>query len=140
MNAMRRSSRWPRGRRSDSRNTALGTGRRTTSLSAALDDGRPLSEGMVVEASVVARLFRFRLLTIDARLVVSPAHVHGRAPAVAPRARRTIGARLNAAERVIDEGSISLAASRGQSANAGSALPPWQSEICRDVSSVVRSG
>jgi hypothetical protein len=88
---------------------------------------------MVVEASVVARLFRFRLLTIDARLVVSPAQVHGRVPAVAARAQRTIGARLNAAERVIDEGATSLAASRGQS-NAGSVRLP------QSASSRVRRG
>jgi hypothetical protein len=72
-----------------------------------------LSEGLVVEASVVARVFRFRLLEIDASLVVSPADVRGRSPAVPPRARRrTVGAGLVAAERALDQGAASLAASR----------------------------
>jgi hypothetical protein len=68
---------------------------------------------LVVEASVVARLFRFRLLAVDASVVISPAHVHGRSPNVRPRTqRRAIGAGLVAAERFIDEGASSLAASR----------------------------
>jgi hypothetical protein len=68
----------------------------------------------VVEASVVARLFRVRLLAIDASLVVSPARVMNRFPVPgAPPARaRTIGARLAAAERCLDEGAASLEASR----------------------------
>ena len=110
---MRRSRRWPRGRRSDSRSTAPVTARPTTNLIAVPDDGGALSEGLVVEASVVARLFRFRLLEIDASLVVSPAAVRGPSTAVPPRARRrTVGAGLVAAERAIDEGAASLAASR----------------------------
>jgi hypothetical protein len=68
---------------------------------------------LVVEASVVARLFRVRLLEVDASLVVAPADVRGRAPVVMSRTRRrTIGAGLVAAERVLDEGAASLAASR----------------------------
>ncbi len=75
--------------------------------------GRPLTEGLVVEASVVARLFRIRLLAVDASVVISPARVHGRTPVVTPGAqRRAIGAGLVAAERFIDEGASSLAASR----------------------------
>jgi hypothetical protein len=121
MNAMRRSSRWPRGRRSDSRSTAPATERATTNLIAVPNGGRPLSEGLIVEASVVARLFRIRLLAVDASLVVSPAHVQGRTPAVMLRTRpRTIGARLVAAERFIDEGAASLAASRA----TGTTEPP----------------
>jgi hypothetical protein len=113
MNAMRRSSRWRRGRRSDSRSTAPATERATTNLIAVPNADRPLSEGLVVEASVVARVFRIRLLAVDARVVISPAHVHGQSPAVPPRTqRRAIGARLVAAARFIDEGASSLAASR----------------------------
>src|SRR5687768_16064266 len=112
MNAMRRSSRWRRGRRSDSRSTAPATERATTNLTAVPDADRPLSEGLVVEASVVARVFRIRLLAVDARVVISPAHVHGQSPNVPPRTqRRAIGAGLVAAERLIDEGASSLAAS-----------------------------
>jgi hypothetical protein len=119
MNAMRRSSRWPSGRRSDSRSTAPATEPATTNLIASPDGGRPLSEGLVVEASVVARLFRIRLLAVDASLVVTPAHVHRRAPAVMPRTRqRPIGAGLVAAERLIDEGAASLAASRATGTTA----------------------
>ena len=110
---MRRSRRSPRGRRSDSRSTAPVTARATTNLIAVPDGEGVLSEGLVVEASVVARLFRVRLLEVDASLVVSPADVQGRTPAVRPRPRRpTIGAGLVAAERAIDEGAASLAASR----------------------------
>ena len=77
------------------------------------DRRRRLSEGLVVEASIVARLFRFRLLAIDAGLVVSPARVAARSPAVAPRTRpRAIGGGLAAAERCLDEGAAHLAASR----------------------------
>jgi hypothetical protein len=110
---MQRSSRWPRRRRSDSRSTARATERGTANLIGVPDGGRQLSEGLVVEASVVARLFRIRLLAIDASLVISPAQVRGRSRAATPRARpRAIGAGLLAAERVIDEGAASLAASR----------------------------
>jgi hypothetical protein len=116
VSAMRRSSRRRRGRRSDSRSTAPVTARPTTNLIAVPDDGGVLSDGLVVEASVVARLFRFRLLEIDASLVVAPADVRGRSPAVPPRARQmlapataprrshAIGAGLAAAERILDEG------------------------------------
>lgn len=112
MNAMRRSSRWRRGRRSDSRSTAPATERATTNLIAVPDARRPLSDGLVVEASVVARLFRVRLLAIDASVVISPARVHGRVPAVRRDTHRRIGAGLVAAERFIDEGASSLATAR----------------------------
>jgi hypothetical protein len=74
------------------------------------DDGRPLSEGRLVEASIVARLFRIRLLAIDARLIVVPAHVQRPTPTPTPtpvtlRTRgRRIGTGLAAAERMLDEG------------------------------------
>ena len=85
------------------------------------DDGRQLSEGLLVEASVVARLLRVRLLVIDARLIVTPAQVKDRARVAAvaadePRAARTrpraIGAGLAAAERCLTAGAASLARSR----------------------------
>jgi hypothetical protein len=94
--------------------TGRATGERATaSLNAIPVGGRSLSDGVVVEASVVARLFRIRLLSIDARVVISPAHVERRPRSRAPHPRsRAIGARLAAAERVIDEGAESLASSR----------------------------
>jgi hypothetical protein len=79
---------------------------------------------LVLEASIVARLFRIRVLAVDASLVVSPAHVQGRTPAVMPRTRpRTIGARLVVAERFIDEGAANLAASHATGATAPQRRP-----------------
>ena len=99
-----------------------GNGRATASLIAVPDSRRRLSDGLVVEASIVARLFRFRLLAIDASLVVSPARVAARSPAVAPRTRpRAIGGGLAAAERLLDEGSAHLAASRSPHGGRGRA-------------------
>ena len=95
------------------RGSGAATGRRPPSLIAVPDRRRRLSDGLVVEASIVARLFRFRLLAIDVSLVVSPARVAARSPAVAPRTRPpAIGGGLAAAERFLDEGSAHLAASR----------------------------
>jgi hypothetical protein len=90
-----------------------GDGRATASLIAVPDRRQRLSDGLVVEASIVARLLRFRLLAIDVGVVVSPARVAARSPAVAPRARpRATGGGLAAAERFLDEGAAHLAASR----------------------------
>jgi hypothetical protein len=86
--------------------------------------GQRLSEAILVEASVVARLLRIRLLVIDASLIIAPAQVEGRTRAatyaadeplapVTPRTRaRAIGAGLAAAERCLSEGAASLARSR----------------------------
>jgi hypothetical protein len=113
MSVMRRSSRWSRMRRSDSGSTALATEPATANLIAIPDGGGRLSEGLVVKASIVARLFRLRLLAVDASLVISPARAKSRSPVVAARTRsRAIGGGLAAAERCIDEGAASLAASR----------------------------
>jgi hypothetical protein len=126
---MRRSLRWRRGRQGDSTSTAPAIERtRRTPLSTHLivdpDGAQRLSEGLVVEASVVARLLRIRLLVIDASLIVAPAHVRGRTRAATytaderlapdtPRTRaRAIGAGLAAAERCLSEGAASLARSR----------------------------
>jgi hypothetical protein len=124
---MRRSSRWRRGRRSDSRTTANDTEQRhttpaSTHLIAVADGGQRLSDGLLVEASVVARLLRVRLLVINASLIVAPAHVKGRprpavraggaAPITHPARARAIAAGLAAAEQYLSEGSASLARSR----------------------------
>jgi hypothetical protein len=116
---MQRSSRSPSGRRGASRSTARGTGPATTDLIANPDGGRRLADGLVVEASVVARLFRIRLLAIDASVVITPAQVKARRPLAlqslpraVPTRSHTIGPGLAAAVRIIDEGKACLAASR----------------------------
>ena len=115
VSAMHRSSRRRTGRRSDSRSTAHATERTpktspSTNLIAVPDDGRPLSEGLLVEASVVARLLRIRLLAIDARLIVAPAHVQRRTrtPVTAGTRSRRIGTGLAAAERMLDKGAAGV--------------------------------
>ena len=79
-------------------------------LIAVPDDGRPLSEGFLVEASIVARLLRFRLLAIDAKLVVTPARAQRRTRTpVSQRTRgRRIGIGLAAAERMLDDGTAGV--------------------------------
>jgi hypothetical protein len=95
------------------RDRRRGNGRATASLIAVPDRRRRLSDGLVVEASIVARLFRFRLLSIEAGLVVSPARVLARSSVVAPPTRPpAIGSGLAAAERFLDEGAAQLEASR----------------------------
>jgi hypothetical protein len=92
----------------------------TANLIAVPDAGERLSEGVVVEVSLVARLFRLRLLAVDASVVISPARANFRSPVVATHTRpRAIGAGLAAAERCIDEGAASLAASRAIGQAAG---------------------
>jgi hypothetical protein len=110
VSATHRSSRLRGTRRSDSRSTALDIERTqktspSTNLIAVPDDGRPLSDGLLVEASIVARLLRIRLLAIDARLIVTPAHVQRRTPTPVTLCTRgpRIGAGLAAAERMLDE-------------------------------------
>ena len=82
----------------------------STNLIAVPDDGRPLSEGLLVEASIVARLLRIRLLTIDARLIVAPAHVQRRtqSPVTLRTRGRRIGTGLAAAQRMLDEGAAGV--------------------------------
>jgi hypothetical protein len=91
---------------------------------------------VVAEASIIARLLRLRLLTLDATIVVSPAVVtepsqqarpatpparpataparrDGRAPLpAAARPAAPIGRRLAEAARSLDEGAATLAATR----------------------------
>jgi hypothetical protein len=115
LSATHRSS-WRRGgRRSDSRSTAHATERTpetspSTNLIAVPDDGRPLSEGLLVEASIVARLLRIRLLTIDAKLIVAPAHVQRRTqtPVTLRTRGRRIGTGLAEAQRMLDEGAAGV--------------------------------
>ena len=107
VSATNRSSRRRGRRRSDSRHIAHATERTPeTNLIAVPDDGRPLSEGLLVEASIVARLLRIRVLAIDARLIVAPAHVQRRTrtPVTLRTRGRRIGTGLAAAERMLDEG------------------------------------
>jgi hypothetical protein len=80
----------------------------------------------MVEASVLARLFGMRLLTLDANVIVSrtqvmrlspvpydaPVRSSGEAAPAPPERSRAIGARLADAERLIDEGAATLAASQ----------------------------
>ena len=73
--------------------------------------GRRLADGLVIDAAIVARLLGVRLLRIEAALSVAPARFA--APRALPvPAARPIGTGLAAARRCIDEGAVSLAASR----------------------------
>ena len=98
----------------------------TTAVTAIPDGTRQLSDGLVIDASLVARLLRIRLLTVDVSVIVSPAEmkalraapVPGRA--AGPRGRPDrIGAGLAGAEQAIEEGAVTLAASRSNGS-------PWE--------------
>jgi hypothetical protein len=127
---MRRSSRW-RGRRLGRLDefTPLDE---TSAGDAARNGGdrdlpgrRRASDALTVEASVLARLFGIRLLTLDANVILSRPRFSGLSPvpydapvrssreaaARPPERSRAIGAKLADAERLIDEGVASLAAS-----------------------------
>jgi hypothetical protein len=105
---------------------------RAVTLRGRPDSSRRPSDGVVAEASIVARLLRLRLLTLDATVVVSPAVVtepsqqarpatrpardvraplHGASPTAAP-----IGRRLAQAARIVDESAATLAATRREDA------------------------
>jgi hypothetical protein len=100
-------------------------------LTATPDRRRRPSDGLVVEASILARLLRIRLLTLDATVVIVPADVTARWPAppdvqgrtsarsdraagTSPPARSDAGGRRSLAEavRTIDEGAAILAEAR----------------------------
>jgi len=102
---------------------------RATALRARPDPRRRPSDGVVAEASIVARLLRLQLLTLDATVVVSPAIVSsptprpaGRPPVRAPLngSARTplpapaapVGRRLTEAARTLDASAATLAAAR----------------------------
>lgn len=120
---MNRSSRWRRTRRSDSISSARAR-RRTLgapapAVTAIPDATRQLSDGLIIDASVVARLLGIRLLTLDASLTVSPARIKAPVADYASVRRSSthptgppgrIGARLASAEQSIDEGAATLAA------------------------------
>jgi hypothetical protein len=82
-------------------------------LEAVPDRRRRISDGVLVEASILARLLGLRLLTLDVRLVLVPADV-----SVPPRrshppsARLVPGRGLADAVRSISEGAELLAESR----------------------------
>jgi hypothetical protein len=95
-------------------------------LTATPDRRRRLSDGVLVDASVHARLLGLRLLTVDASIVLVPADVTGTSPAAHPPAqrpaprssvpapKRTIaaGPRLAQAVRSINEAAEVLAETR----------------------------
>jgi hypothetical protein len=85
-------------------------------LEAVPDRRRRVSDGVLVEASILARLLGLRLLTLDVTLVLVPAEVSAPAPTSAgnglPPARPVPGGGLAAAVRSINEGAELLAEAR----------------------------
>jgi hypothetical protein len=92
-------------------------------LTALPDPRRRPSDGVLIKASILARLLGIRLLKLDATVVVVPAQVA--APSSAPQDRRPVASRgaaparpvaigggLAAAVRSIDEGAEILAEAR----------------------------
>ena len=91
-------------------------------LTATPDRRRRLSDGVLVDASIHARLLGLRLLTIDASIVLVPADVMAASPASQPPAPRSAGPsrrrsgatgpRLAQAVRSLDEAAELLAETR----------------------------
>jgi hypothetical protein len=95
-------------------------------LTAIPDRRRRLSDGVLVDASIHARLLGLRLLTVDATIVLVPADVAGTSPpahpaagrpaprssAPAPRRSVAAGPRLAQAVRTINEAAELLAETR----------------------------
>ena len=91
-------------------------------LTAIPDRRRRLSDGVLVDASIHARLLGLRLLTIDATIVLVPADVADTSPTAhpaaprssAPAPRRSVAAapRLAQAVRTINEAAELLAETR----------------------------
>jgi hypothetical protein len=81
----------------------------TPALTAALDPGRRLSEGALVQASVRARLLGIPLLRLDATVVLMPAAI------TAPSSALALGNGLAEAVRSINEGAEVLAHARRNS-------------------------
>ena len=95
-------------------------------LTAIPDRRRRLSDGVLVDASIHARLLGLRLLTVDATIVLVPADVAGtsradhpaprraapRSSAPAPRRSVAAGPRLAQAVRTINEAAELLADTR----------------------------
>ncbi len=114
-----------RRRRDDAITRRTLTPSQTAVLTAVPDGGRRLSEGVIVEATVLGRVFGIRLLALDATVVISPAELAEppRRPAGPPSAcavpppvpagrHRAIGSGLADAARDIDESSATLTAAR----------------------------
>lgn len=78
----------------------------------------PLSEGFTTELGLQAHVLGFRVLTIDATVLVAPAAAEVAAEPVSRRsaARKPVGHDLERATRFIDEGRAALAAARGNGA------------------------
>lgn len=90
-------------------------------LDVAPDGRRRLSEGALVEASLVARLLGVRLLKLDATVALAPAEVRAvpapparrsSVPPAPPPGRAAPGRRLPEAVRTIGAAAESLAAAR----------------------------
>jgi hypothetical protein len=95
-------------------------------LRAIPDRSRRLSDGVLVDASIRARLLGLRLLTVDATIVLVPADVRATSPTAHPAAERpaprpsgpasrrpvAAGPRLAQAVRSINEGAELLAETR----------------------------
>ena len=128
---MDRSSTGPRGRLRSSRRLARGAPRAAEAaaplvLTAVPDRNRRASDGVLIEASVLARLLGIRLLTLDATVVFAPADVTGpqsaaqrpwehasaRPPGRLPAGPGAASRGLAEAVRNINEGSAILAETR----------------------------
>jgi hypothetical protein len=126
---MRKSPTSPGGRLSGSRRSARVTaapGGTAGPLAPSLapDRAQRLSEGALVEASVVARVLGVRLLRLEATVVLAPADVTatrspappartlGRVVAARPAPSRPTGHRLDDAVRSLEEGAKLLAQAR----------------------------
>jgi hypothetical protein len=137
VSAMRRSSPSWRRRLANSRSSARVI-RRTVSttapdvVGAVPDRNRRLGDGVLVDASILARVLGIRLLTLEARVTVLPADVKRASPAptdsrrprtsarrssaVAPQPSGAIGHGLADAVRAINEGAAILAEARSNGA------------------------
>lgn len=90
--------------------------RAPVALTAIPDRRRRPSDGLVVEARIVARLLGLRLLTLEATVVVVPAEVTARTPTGdgTPPERAGAVRSLSEAVRRIDEGAAILAEVRSR--------------------------
>ncbi|MBV9196248.1 MAG: hypothetical protein JO168_19095 [Solirubrobacterales bacterium] len=93
----------------------------TFELTAVPDRSKRLSQGVLLEGSILARFLGLRLLRLDTVILIAPADVPaGRSTAVEPPIRASTqagdalprGSGLSAAVRDIDEGRALLAAAR----------------------------
>ena len=121
-----------RRRRDDARTRRTLTPSQTAVLTAVPDGRARLSEGVIVEATLLGRVFGVRLLALDATVVISPAGMveparpRGGPPAARagrparparPAAQpRAIGSGLADAARAIDESAATLTAARNDGA------------------------